>query len=362
MTARFAVAEATSISVDAWDAFVAAQRARTVAHGSAFRTLETIWRGVEDVSLVVREGERLVAIVPLFLETSRELRILTVRRLVGGTISGSGVLIDDAVPASQHRELYEVVADALASLAARRGVDDAQLTYPLLWGDRTSLAHFRQHPLAEFGYPDTPVLAMALDLRVSEAQLLAGLNATTRNLVRKAVKQGVEMRPIDSEAQWLAAESLSRETLGEGAMSREALECVWRRLITPGHAFALGAYEGETLISVVCVTGIGAQAYYCLGFNTARGLELNANRLALWHAILEAKARGVCMFEVGGLFFGASKEAAISRFKQAFGGRVYYLPSGRTVYRPVRAMLRGLVGAAYHRLRSAATRVNGARS
>jgi lipid II:glycine glycyltransferase (peptidoglycan interpeptide bridge formation enzyme) len=92
-----------------------------------------------------------------------------------------------------------------------------------------------------------------------------------------------------------------------------------------GHLTLVEDANGTPLSAVVTCES-NASGYYLLAFNLPEALPANANRLALWRAIVSCKDRGVRWFLLGSLDEGNGKAAAISRFKQQFGGVVRPAP------------------------------------
>lgn len=320
-----------------WDDFVAAHPHRALPHLRATRQLQTGWRAQQDLSfLVYDEHGRVLAVCPLLLLEQKVLRWFNDRRVASSTISGNGPLLDVTLSAARRSALLAAIECELRRVAEALGASAISVVLPVFAGERSLLSLERHHPLLPFGYTEELLPMMVIDLEQSEVEIFAAFRKSARPLIRQAERGGVTARPVASREEWLGFHGANEWTQGEAALPRAAMERAWDELIAPGHAIALAVEQYGESLSVVVVSIVNGIAHYLLSFNTPRAYELASNRIAVWEAIREAKRRGARWFEVGPLYYGEHKDAAIAHFKMSFGGAVWYQSRATLALSPVR--------------------------
>jgi hypothetical protein len=333
-----------------WRQFVEAHPDRSIGHLPAIATLERLTSGATDRSLMVLDdADRLVGIVPLFEVERRELRAFRTRILCSGTHLPSGPLFAPSMSRKQLQQLTGQVADRLVEDGRRLDVDAIAIAYPTVVKARPAVESLGLYPLRPFGFRESNVVALVVDLSQPVDALLAGMDGGCRNRIKRCRTAGAEVRAITSRDEWLACDELNRATLGAHAFSTEALSAIWDLFVAPRHAAVLGAFFEGRLASVVMVTLVGASSYYWVSFNVAPPPVPGTNSLALWEGMLAAKAAGATTFELGSLEFDDPKQVRIGKFKTQFGGRPVYTLAGARQMRPVR---RGMLDLAGHLVRS----------
>jgi hypothetical protein len=85
----------------------------------------------------------------------------------------------------------------------------------------------------------------------------------------------------------------------------------------------LARYNGETVGSVLMAT-YGDYAEYLAGNTSPEGRRMNAGQVLLWHAIVEAKKRGLQKLDLGGMDDVLTPKG-IYKFKEGLGGTPYRL-------------------------------------
>lgn len=168
-----------------------------------------------------------------------------------------------------------------------------------------------------------------LDLRCSEAELLAGMKQKTRYNVRLAEKKGVRVRSNPgSRADLDLLYRLYAETsVRDGFMIRAAdyYRDVWGSFMDAGLAQPLIAeVEAEPVSGLILFT-FARTAWYMYGMSRAIHREKMPNHLLQWEAIRWAKAHGCETYD----FWGAPDEFherdpmwGVWKFKEGFGGQV----------------------------------------
>lgn len=171
-----------------------------------------------------------------------------------------------------------------------------------------------------------PELAWMLDVTKPEEELLKGMRKTTRYLVKKMEKEGVEVtmgtKADDIETFWPVYEAtVERQhfTPFKKSELREEFEIFAR---DGQAAFFFGSYGNEILAAAIIIFW-GGQAFYHHSGSVQRSKDINASYLLQWRVIQEAKKRGCTLYN----FWGISSEdkpkhpwAGLSLFKKGFGG------------------------------------------
>ncbi len=302
--------------------------------------------GHREISHVALQEGAIVGFAPAFVVHSRVLRLMRVRKVAGGSLVASGPLIDARLSEKAAAPVLDALVRTLLRAAASAGALELGWVLPPMAGSRSTITAHRPLPLLSLGVSLGHVPGPVVDLSLSEDQLLASLGATTRTRIRRSRSESLEiLAPKD------AAESVRRLTEFRAGAAiafagfeapELAFDAVCSHLLVSSGAggaepiahLTCIARDGEPLSAVVTCESNGA-AYYLLAFNTEVGRAADTNRLALWHAMLQARARGVRWFQLGSLDFGDGKAAAISAFKRQFGGSVIMAP---TVSWPVRPL------------------------
>jgi lipid II:glycine glycyltransferase (peptidoglycan interpeptide bridge formation enzyme) len=176
-----------------------------------------------------------------------------------------------------------------------------------------------------------PPSTVVLDLRRSEAELLAGMKSKWRYNIGLAERKGVVVVEDGGErlAEWYA---LHRET---GERDRIAVHsyAYYRVLFdlaarygegAPEYRLLLAEHEGELLAGIVVAFRHGV-AWYPYGASSNRGRNLMPNYALQWRGIQMARERGCLSYD----FFGIPPEEdpshpmhGLYRFKTGFGGTI----------------------------------------
>jgi hypothetical protein len=169
-----------------------------------------------------------------------------------------------------------------------------------------------------------------VDLSRDDAAMRAGLESKWRNALVKAEKSALKVQRVGlkpGQYQWLIdAEAKQRQKRGYRALPL-ALTEAWQA----SKAEAAGGDRGAGLavwradIGRDAVAGMlflvhGRRATYHIGWTNEAGRDNAAHNLILWTAMLEVKARGVDVLDLGGV--NTQSGAGIARFKFGTGGAV----------------------------------------
>ncbi|HEX8983934.1 MAG TPA: GNAT family N-acetyltransferase [Bryobacteraceae bacterium] len=333
-----------------WDSFVLAHPDAGVGHLRANFGLADAAGNRNCSILVAGEKDCPVAVLPLYEDERRDLRVFRRRILTSGLEFPAHPLIAPNLAPRVQNAILIYVLQAVESAAAACHADDVSIAYPAIVGGATAVARYGYYPLRHFGFSDDSGVGLLLDLRRDAGELNRTLEASCRNMIRRAQKEGCSVRPVRDCAEWMACLELARETLGPAAPSERVHRACWEHFVAPGYAdtCAIVPRASETPSNVVVSAGWNGNWYYWKSYNRARDKAPGANNLALWEAIVSAQRREGRYFELGSVEFESSKQRAISAFKQSFGGTPAYALRGVRHRHPIRNAAVGLLSAVYH--------------
>jgi peptidoglycan pentaglycine glycine transferase (the first glycine) len=168
---------------------------------------------------------------------------------------------------------------------------------------------------------------VTLDLRGSEADLLAGMKQKTRYNLRLAERKGVRVRPGGMADLGLLYRLYAETSLRDGFVIRgqDYYREAWGRFMAAGLAQPLVAeVEGEAVGALV-VYKFARTAWYMYGMSRDAHREKMPNHLLQWEAIRWARAQDCETYD----FWGAPDEFVegdplwgVWKFKEGFGGQV----------------------------------------
>jgi len=163
-----------------------------------------------------------------------------------------------------------------------------------------------------------------LDLAPDEETLRGGLHGKWRSALRKAEREGLDIREDVKPRQ------------RQGALMLYDLFRRKKRFVGPSGDFiaAVGAADKNALLSFSAkregdlVAGVillrhGASATYMASWTSAEGRAGQAHNLLLWRALLRLKEDGIRWLDLGGL--NTESQEGLARFKLGLGGEVFTL-------------------------------------
>ncbi|MBN3035785.1 MAG: GNAT family N-acetyltransferase [Bacteroidales bacterium] len=166
------------------------------------------------------------------------------------------------------------------------------------------------------GFKVIPNYTYRLHLNIPEDALLEGISGDRRNDMRKATRDGIRVEQPESleVIRRLVDMTFSRQSK---KYSRELVKRILFGFATPDNSFAFTAcHEGRPVAGVFCVHS-GNKVYYLLGGYDHHEGHSGAGVLALWEAILHARATGARIFD-----FEGSMVPAIEKYFRGFGGEL----------------------------------------
>ncbi|MCX5800982.1 MAG: peptidoglycan bridge formation glycyltransferase FemA/FemB family protein [Candidatus Eisenbacteria bacterium] len=172
------------------------------------------------------------------------------------------------------------------------------------------------------GYSIHDAQTVILALKRSEEDLWQMLGPKRRNMIRRAQKEGVEVRQGLSQDVPGYHELLQR-TLGRWGKTPAKLSFFLRlieELVPVGIAsFHVGVWGGKIVAGEIMLH-TGSTSLYFSGASSEDGRKHAANDLLQWNCILGAKGRGSATYDFLGI--DAERLPGISMFKMGFGGTV----------------------------------------
>jgi lipid II:glycine glycyltransferase (peptidoglycan interpeptide bridge formation enzyme) len=211
----------------------------------------------------------------------------------------------------------------------------------------------READLRSLGWAPVPPFEInatrLIDLRQSEAALLADLRSKWRQYVAKAGREGVTVEDA-GPAGLDAFEAIHAETaLRVGFMPARA-RAVHDAFLARGGARLLLARDPDGVpVAGLLLVACGERIVELYGGMTAAGAERHANYLLKWEAMRRAREAGFATYDVWGV-----DVPGLAHFKSGFGGReVRYIGAWELVVDPVGRAIEELGGAArsgLHRL------------
>ncbi|MCU0487820.1 MAG: peptidoglycan bridge formation glycyltransferase FemA/FemB family protein [Anaerolineales bacterium] len=166
-----------------------------------------------------------------------------------------------------------------------------------------------------------------LDLRLSEAELLANMKPKTRYNLRLAERKGVLIRlgtPADLP---LLYQMYAETSLRDGFVirSEEYYHAVWLTFLQAGLAEILIAEADNEPVAALILFSFSQTAWYLYGMSRQAQREKMPNYLLQWRAIQRAKERGCQVYDLWGApdrLDETDPMWGVYRFKEGLGGQL----------------------------------------
>lgn len=200
------------------------------------------------------------------------------------------------------------------------------------WDDGANLRFL----MKQLGFRPAPIHMLAEMLWIlplqgkTELELLSGLEKKHRNLVRRAMKEGVAMKASSSSDAVERFIALHRETVDRHGFTpypmkyfREQVRCFSKE---SDAVIILEAWKQDALLASAIIMLYGDSAAYHHGASSSKSehRKIPASYLLQWEAIRMAKAKGMKQYN----FWGVAPETnpkhpfhGITHFKKGFGGQ-----------------------------------------
>lgn len=166
----------------------------------------------------------------------------------------------------------------------------------------------------------------SLDLTQDESVLFMNMRKTTRNLIRRSVKEGVIIKTGVAENDVEIFYNLYKETVMKHRFTPFSLSYLKNQVkifsVGDGIRVFTAWYNNEPIASAIVVF-YGASAFYHHGASSTKYPKIPAAYLLQWAAIKEAKRRGHKLYNFWGIVPKDNFKhpwAGITFFKKGFGG------------------------------------------
>lgn len=306
-----------------WDGFVTSQPHHTFLHSWAWgefnRELgDKIWRlGIYD------EGE-LMSVALLIKVHARRGNFLFVPH--GPIIKPSGSDPDGFGVRPEHiKKTFEVFLKRFKEVAKEEGANFLRISSLLEDSD------LNRKLFKDLGFRPAPIhmhaeTTWSLDLTQDESALFMNMRKTTRNLIRRSVKEGVIIKTGVAENDVEIFYNLYKETVMKHRFTPFSLSYLKNQVkifsVGDGIRVFTAWYNNEPIASAIVVF-YGASAFYHHGASSTKYPKIPAAYLLQWAAIKEAKRRGHKLYNFWGIVPKDNFKhpwAGITLFKKGFGG------------------------------------------
>ena len=162
-----------------------------------------------------------------------------------------------------------------------------------------------------------PDETLVVDLRLSEAELLAGMHHKTRYNIKLAEKKGVSVR-LAKESDWPVVLTLLQDTARRDHFRLHPSQYYQILFAKPQVKIYVAAVGGK-ILAVGVFTVFGDTSTYLHGASANHDRALMAPYLLHWRVMRAAKTQGLNYYD----FFGISQQRwpGVTRFKLGFGGQ-----------------------------------------
>jgi len=199
-----------------------------------------------------------------------------------------------------------------------------------------------------------PYRAIVLDVTQSEEELRRQMSGEWRNNLGRAAKRGATVRALEPGEDWSpfikTFDAFRRRKSFDTDLDAEFFAQVDRKLEGDERfAITLAEREGE-VVAGHAMSLLGDTAVYVLGAILPEGMKCSAGYLLQWTAMMEAKRRGMRLYDLGGI--DPEDNPSVTRFKLGTGGADVQAP-GPFELRPrgLRASLVGVAESLHRRMR-----------
>lgn len=234
----------------------------------------------------------------------RGLPVMEVRGLLGGRRWVSLPFTDHCSPLAAPDEL-DALASAIVHASVAEKVAQLEIRSPLETPAMTRRAEAVVH---------------RLELDPDPERVRAGFRSAVRRSIRKAEREGVEIREAASEAdiaeRYYELHLRNRKRQGTPVQPRRFFRLLWRRLLEPGLGYGLLAYvEGVPVAGAIFLDWNGT-VIYKYGASNPQYQALRPNNLLFWHAIRRASEQGRRTLDFGRTDF---ENEGLRAFKSSWG-------------------------------------------
>jgi hypothetical protein len=289
----------------AWDTFCLAHPGAWFLWTSAYLDYQAA-RGTKELSFGIMDGDKLVAICPLFLEERGGVRSFTMEGHPG-LWPLFAMWGDSREEMQQHLEAHALALVQVQDLSTQEDVRRA--AFRLSPFDTCQIAGVT-------GWSDISWHTQIIDLAQSDVVLHAGIRKSYTSLINHVTR--THELVVDDKGDLLKA--FQRLHFGQaGRQTRPdrtwEIQGEWCK---SGNGLIVAAMRWN--VAVACTYWICYKG--CAYYASSASINPNVTHALIWKAMLELKARGIETLEMGWIDYDKTEKGqGIARFKQGFGGK-----------------------------------------
>lgn len=300
-------------SKDIWDKFITKQKDHTFlqswAWGDVNKSLgEKIWR------LGLYKKDKIIAATSVIKVHAKKGNFIFIPH---GPVIKTGEL-------KNRDKILSAFTDEFLKLAKKEEVNFVRIS-PLLERNSANRNLFKA-----LGYSKAPIYMHAenswkMNLENSEDEIMADMRKNTRNLIRRAKKDGVEIISGDSDYMIEEFLKLYKTTAKKHGFVPFSDRYIKEEVASfGGNAKIYIAKWNDTVLSSALIVFYGNSAFYHHGANSIEHVKVPTAYLLQWQAILDAKNSGKQFYNFWGIAEDENDKKhpwyGLTFFKKGFGG------------------------------------------
>lgn len=324
-----------------WDAFLCSQPYRpflqSFAMGEVYKRI-----GQEPVRLMVRDGEKTIGMCFGHVVPARRGRHLSIPYgPLLTTTYNLPTLMDALLPSLKEAALkHQCTFIRLSPFWEKSAAVDAAFAD---MDAKSSPLHLLAEHLWYLPLTDSNAWSKG-NRQKTEEELMKDMRSTTRNLIRRAEKEGVTIEksqnPNADLTHFIALHEETRKRHGFTPYANSFFRAQMEEFAKSGNAtLYMAHYQGEIIASSMHMH-LGGETSYHHGASTHKFQKIPASYLLQWTAIRDALKRGDHVYNFWGIAPGGSGDtpivkshpfAGVTLFKTGFGGRLIELTHCRDI-------------------------------
>ncbi len=221
-----------------------------------------------------------------------------------------------------NKKTFRFVIRHLKTVAKEKQCVAVRISPRIAKTDATLAMYTEEHGIASAIHAMDAEHAWVLDITQDEDAILAGMRKTTRYEIRKGEKSGVTVMSSTEMESLASFMALYRETAKrQHFVPHTGIEEEFAVYAKMGNAVCITGYVGDVPHASAVIIFAGSEGIYHHGASVTSTVPVSY--VVQWHAILEAKKRGMKQYN----FWGVAPENepkhpwfGLSSFKKGFGG------------------------------------------
>ena len=333
------IRELNEDEISKWDELVENSDDSWLFHLHAWGELIDDVFGSATYYLVAEDGNELIGVFPVTLRKKSCLKWFD-----SGSYGYGGFAFSPNLNEQQKKEVSTLLLAYTRELAKRNDAAWLRIRLPPLAASQLPPKRPDSNPLIEYGFQDIPSYGFMVSLENPIDSLWDNLGNKTRNIIRKAEKNGVEVSEADSRFSVDDYYALHLETCkrtGAAPFPKAYYESIAERFGKKGRQHFFIARKGSNVLAALSVGSYKSGVHYWSGASKSEALKLGCNDLLQWSAIKWAKENGYRWYDNGDVhpFSKNKKLQGIYKFKGSFGGVLTKYYKGILVYSPLKKLI-----------------------